>query len=95
MGEVWEVSTAIITREARAASGEVQHDRMPALLTPEVDDEWLQQGKARPPPAAPAQGTDPASEDRGIRQARTPSRGGRAHRRGSRGSEDSDASEQS
>ncbi|HEY5319865.1 MAG TPA: SOS response-associated peptidase [Galbitalea sp.] len=36
----WVVSTAIITREARDASGDV-HDRMPAFLTPEVYDEWL------------------------------------------------------
>ena len=31
----WEVSTAIITREARDASGEV-HDRMPVFLEPDV-----------------------------------------------------------
>lgn len=37
---VWAVSTAIITREARDASGEV-HDRMPVFLTPETYDEWL------------------------------------------------------
>jgi putative SOS response-associated peptidase YedK len=36
----WEVSTAIITREARDASGEV-HDRMPAFLTPDLYDRWL------------------------------------------------------
>jgi putative SOS response-associated peptidase YedK len=40
----WVVSTAIITREARDASGEV-HDRMPAFLTPEVYDEWLSPAK--------------------------------------------------
>jgi putative SOS response-associated peptidase YedK len=38
--EEWVVSTAIITREARDASGEV-HDRMPVFLTTEVFDEWL------------------------------------------------------
>ena len=36
----WEVSTAIITREARDASGAV-HDRMPAFLTPDLFDRWL------------------------------------------------------
>ena len=36
----WVVSTAIITREARDASGEV-HDRMPVFLTPKHYDEWL------------------------------------------------------
>lgn len=36
----WVVSTAIITREARDASGRV-HDRMPAFLTPEIYDDWL------------------------------------------------------
>jgi putative SOS response-associated peptidase YedK len=36
----WVVSTAIITREARDASGEV-HDRMPVFLTSAVYDEWL------------------------------------------------------
>ncbi|HEY2644152.1 MAG TPA: SOS response-associated peptidase [Galbitalea sp.] len=36
----WVVSTAIITREARDASGEV-HDRMPVFLTPAEYDEWL------------------------------------------------------
>lgn len=36
----WVVSTAIITREARDASGEV-HDRMPVFLVPDVYDEWL------------------------------------------------------
>jgi putative SOS response-associated peptidase YedK len=38
--DAWVVSTAIITREARDASGEV-HDRMPVFLTPDVYDEWL------------------------------------------------------
>ncbi len=37
----WQVSTAIITREARDASGEV-HDRMPVFLEREVWDEFLQ-----------------------------------------------------
>lgn len=36
----WVLSTAIITREARDASGEV-HDRMPVFLTRNVFDEWL------------------------------------------------------
>jgi putative SOS response-associated peptidase YedK len=36
----WEVSTAIITRAARDASGEV-HDRMPAFLTADAWDRWL------------------------------------------------------
>jgi putative SOS response-associated peptidase YedK len=36
----WVVSTAIITREARDRSGEL-HDRMPAFLTRDVWDEWL------------------------------------------------------
>jgi putative SOS response-associated peptidase YedK len=36
----WVVSTAIITSEARDASGEI-HDRMPVFLTPNVYDEWL------------------------------------------------------
>jgi putative SOS response-associated peptidase YedK len=44
VGEEWEVSTAIITREARDASGEL-HDRMPAFLEPEVFDCWLEPGK--------------------------------------------------
>ena len=34
------MSTAIITREARHASGEV-HDRMPVFLTADVYDRWL------------------------------------------------------
>jgi putative SOS response-associated peptidase YedK len=41
---VWVVSTAIITREARDASGEV-HDRMPVFLVPGVYDEWLSPAK--------------------------------------------------
>jgi putative SOS response-associated peptidase YedK len=36
----WVLSTAIITREARDASGEV-HDRMPVFITPDIYDEWL------------------------------------------------------
>jgi putative SOS response-associated peptidase YedK len=39
-GEQSQVSTAIITREARDASGEV-HDRMPVFLDPGVYDRWL------------------------------------------------------
>jgi putative SOS response-associated peptidase YedK len=38
--EDWVVSMAIVTREARDASGEV-HDRMPVFLTADVYDEWL------------------------------------------------------
>lgn len=40
----WVVSTAIVTREARDASGEV-HDRMPAFLTPDAYDRWLDPGR--------------------------------------------------
>jgi putative SOS response-associated peptidase YedK len=40
----WVVSTAIITREARDASGGV-HDRMPVFLIPDVYDEWLNPAK--------------------------------------------------
>jgi putative SOS response-associated peptidase YedK len=36
----WILSTAIITRDAHVAPGEV-HDRMPACLTPEGFDAWL------------------------------------------------------
>ncbi|AYF97093.1 SOS response-associated peptidase [Protaetiibacter intestinalis] len=36
----WAVSCVIVTREARDASGEV-HDRMPAFLTRDVYEEWL------------------------------------------------------
>lgn len=39
-GDDWEVRFAIITREARDASGEI-HDRMPAFLTPDTSDTWL------------------------------------------------------
>lgn len=38
--ERWILSTAIITRDAHLAPGEV-HDRMPALLTPDGYDAWL------------------------------------------------------
>jgi putative SOS response-associated peptidase YedK len=40
----WVVSTAIITQEARDASGEV-HDRMPAFLSPDTYDAWLNPAK--------------------------------------------------
>jgi putative SOS response-associated peptidase YedK len=40
VGDEWVVSTVIVTRQARDASGEV-HDRMPAFLTREAYDEWL------------------------------------------------------
>lgn len=40
----WVVSTVIITREARDASGEV-HERMPAFLTRAAYDEWLSPAK--------------------------------------------------
>ncbi|ROQ37150.1 putative SOS response-associated peptidase YedK [Frondihabitans sp. PhB188] len=36
----WVISTAIITRDAHVAPGEV-HDRMPACLTPDAYDAWL------------------------------------------------------
>jgi putative SOS response-associated peptidase YedK len=36
----WMSEFAIVTREARDASGEV-HDRMPAFLTPDLWDAWL------------------------------------------------------
>jgi putative SOS response-associated peptidase YedK len=39
-GEGWEVSAAIVTREARDASGEV-HDRMPVFLDRPDWDDWL------------------------------------------------------
>lgn len=44
VGEEWVMSTAIITREARDASGEI-HDRMPVFLERNVWDEWLQPDK--------------------------------------------------
>ena len=40
VGDEWEVSTSIITREARDASGEV-HDRMPVFLERDVWDDYL------------------------------------------------------
>lgn len=40
----WVVSCAIVTREARDASGEV-HDRMPAFLTRDAYEEWLSPAK--------------------------------------------------
>lgn len=39
--EMWQVSTAMITREARDASGAI-HDRMPVFLEPDVWEEYLQ-----------------------------------------------------
>jgi putative SOS response-associated peptidase YedK len=42
--DAWVVSTVIVTREARDASGEV-HARMPAFLTREAYDEWLSPAK--------------------------------------------------
>ncbi|HWD63159.1 MAG TPA: SOS response-associated peptidase [Humibacter sp.] len=44
IGEEWQVSTAIITREARDASGEI-HDRMPVFLERDVWEEFLAPGK--------------------------------------------------
>lgn len=44
LGEEWQVSTAIITRQGIDASGEV-HDRMPVFLTPDVFDRWLDPAK--------------------------------------------------
>lgn len=44
VGDEWMLSTAIVTREARDASGEV-HDRMPVFLAREAWDEWLEPGK--------------------------------------------------
>ncbi|CAN5544203.1 SOS response-associated peptidase [soil metagenome] len=44
VGDEWEVSAAIVTREARDASGEV-HDRMPAFLQPDVYGRWLSPDK--------------------------------------------------
>ena len=40
IGEEWQVSTAVITRESRDASGEL-HDRMPVFLQRDVWDEFL------------------------------------------------------
>jgi putative SOS response-associated peptidase YedK len=44
VNDEWVVSTAIITREAKDASGEV-HDRMPAFVVPDIYDEWLSPAK--------------------------------------------------
>lgn len=38
--ERWQLSMAVITRDAHVAPGEV-HDRMPACLTPDAYDGWL------------------------------------------------------
>jgi putative SOS response-associated peptidase YedK len=46
----WAHNFVIITREATDASGEI-HDRMPAFLTPEVWDTWLQPGELADPSA--------------------------------------------
>lgn len=46
----WSHSMAVITREARDASGEI-HDRMPAFLTRDAWDEWLRPGKVADPEA--------------------------------------------
>lgn len=40
----WLLSTAIITREARDASGDI-HDRMPVFLERSAWDQWLEPGK--------------------------------------------------
>jgi putative SOS response-associated peptidase YedK len=44
VNDEWVVSTAIITREAKDASGQV-HERMPVFLVPGVYDEWLNPAK--------------------------------------------------
>jgi len=44
VNDEWVVSTAIITREARDASGEV-HDRMPVFIGEDLYDEWLNPAK--------------------------------------------------
>jgi putative SOS response-associated peptidase YedK len=44
----WQVTYTIITREARDASGEI-HDRMPAFLTRELREEWMQPAKLTDP----------------------------------------------
>ena len=44
----WVVSMAIITREARDASGEV-HDRMPVFLTPDTWGDWTSPAKLDKP----------------------------------------------
>jgi putative SOS response-associated peptidase YedK len=40
VNDEWVVSTVIVTREAKDASGQV-HERMPAFLIPDLYDEWL------------------------------------------------------
>jgi putative SOS response-associated peptidase YedK len=40
----WRLSLAIVTRDAHVAPGEV-HDRMPAFLTPDGYDAWLDTGR--------------------------------------------------
>lgn len=50
-GDEWEVRFAIITREARDASGEI-HDRMPAFLTADTWDAWLSPGDLNDPAEA-------------------------------------------
>ncbi|WP_371743661.1 SOS response-associated peptidase family protein [Herbiconiux sp. SALV-R1] len=52
-GDDREARFAIITREARDASGEI-HDRMPAFLTPDAWDTWLAPGDL----AGPAEALD-------------------------------------
>jgi putative SOS response-associated peptidase YedK len=46
----WVVSTAIVTREARDASGDV-HDRMPVFLEKTEWDDWLNRHRVRGRPA--------------------------------------------
>jgi putative SOS response-associated peptidase YedK len=48
VNDEWQVSTAIITREARDASGEV-HDRMPVFLGRDIWDEFLTPDKLDDP----------------------------------------------
>lgn len=47
-GDGWALSTAIVTRPARDASGAI-HDRMPVFLDRDVWDEFLQPGKLDEP----------------------------------------------
>lgn len=44
VGEEWMLSMAIVTREARDASGDI-HDRMPVFLERRAWGEWLEPGK--------------------------------------------------
>lgn len=44
----WDLTAAIITRAARDALGEI-HDRMPAFLSPDVNDAWLDPQKTEDP----------------------------------------------